>query len=88
MAKGNSKGRASSGGPRKSHGPKRKLFASYKPMVKSFADLGLLDKFNNYESFVQACNARGMRNPTREEFKSFFILPRDKQVEYFKKLHK
>lgn len=87
MAKGKGKG-GSSGGPRKSHGPKRKLFKEFKPMIKAFADAGLLTKYNNYESFCLACNARGKRNPTRREFTEFTYLTREQQKEYFKSISK
>ena len=61
MAKGKGK-KVSSGGPHKKHGPKRHLFRDYKPMIKAFADAGLLSKYDNYESWVLACQARGKRN--------------------------
>ena len=88
MAKGKGKKSAASGGPHKKHGPKRKLFKEFKPMIKAFADAGLLTKYNNYESFCLACNARGKRNPTREEFNEFRLLPLEKQKEFFKSLAK
>ena len=87
MAKGKG-GSKSSGGPHKKHGPKRKLFKEFKPMIKAFADAGLLDKYHNYESFCLACNARGKRNPTKQEFKEFTLLPYEKQKEYFTSLGK
>lgn len=87
MAKGKGKG-GSSGGPHKKHGPKRHLFKEFKPMIKAFADAGLLDKYHNYESFCLACNARGKRNPTRQEFNEFRLLAADKQKEYFKAIAK
>lgn len=87
MAKGKGKG-GSSGGPHKKHGQKRHLFKEFKPMIKAFADAGLLDKYHNYESFCLACNARGKRNPTKFEFNEFRLLPEDKQKEYFTKLGK
>ena len=88
MAKGKGKGKVSSGGPHKKHGPKRKLFAEFKPMIKAMADAGLLTKYNNYESFCLACNARGKRNPTRQEFSEFRMLPFEEQKAYFKSLAK
>ena len=87
MAKGKGKG-GSSGGPRKSHGPKRKLFKEFKPMIKTIAAAGLLDKYHNYESFCLACNARGKRNPSKQEFQEFTHLPHDKQKEYFTNISK
>ena len=87
MAKGKGKG-SSSGGPRKSHGPKRHLFKEYKPMIKAFADAGLLDKYHNYESFVLACNAKGKRNATKQEFNSFVCLSMEDKKKYFKSITK
>lgn len=87
MAKGKGGSKASAG-PHKKHGPKRKLFKEYKPMIKAFADAGLLTKYNNYESFCLACNARGKRNPTRREFTEFTYLTKEKQKEYFATLSK
>lgn len=85
MAKGKG-GSKSSGGPHKSHGPKRHLFKEFKPMVHLFAKAGLLSKYNNYESFCLACSARGKRNPTRKDFSEFVGLSREKQKEYFASL--
>lgn len=78
----------SGGGPHKNHGPKRKLFAEFKPMIKSIADAGLLDKYHNYESFVLACTARGKRNTTKRDFAEFVGLTRAQQKEYLAKLSK
>lgn len=87
MAKGKG-GSKSSGGPHKKHGPKRKLFKEFKPMIKAFADAGLLTKYNNFESFCLACNARGKRNPTKQDFQEFRLLTPEKQKEYFTNLSK
>ena len=87
MAKGKGK-KVSSGGPHKKHGPKRHLFKEYKPMIHVIAKTGLLSKYYNYESFVLACNARGKRNASKEEFNTFASLPREQQKEYFKNLSK
>lgn len=87
MAKGKGK-KVSSGGPRKPHGPKKHLHKDYKPMIKAFADCGLLTKFNDYESWCIACNARGKRITTKEEFKDFSALSLEKKKEYFKSLRK
>jgi len=67
---------------RKNHGPKRHMFKDYKPMVKAFADAGLLTKYNDYESFALSCAARGVKTGVREMWSEFCILPRDKQDEY------
>ena len=85
MAKGKKKS-GSSGGLHKKHGPKRHLFKEYKPMIHIIAKTGLLNKYNNYESFVLACNARGKRNPSKQEFIQFTLLTRSQQKEYLKNL--
>ena len=87
MAKGKGK-KVSSGGPHKKHGPKRHLFKEYKPMIKAFADAGLLSKYHNYESFVLACNAKGKRNTSRQEFNSFVCLSMEDKKKYFQSLTK
>ncbi len=80
MAKGK---KTSSGGPRKSHGPKKHLFKWYKPMIKSMADTGILSKYYDFDSFCLACVARGKRNPTKSDFNEFFILPIEEKKNYF-----
>ena len=87
MAKGKGK-KVSSGGAHKKHGPKKHLFKEYKPMIKAMADAGLLTKYNNYDSFVIACQARGKRNPTTEDFKAFSVMTRLEQDQYLKNLSK
>ena len=88
MAKGKGKGGASAG-PRKSHGPKRKLFHCWSStMRKHFADAGLLKKNYSYQSFVLACNARGKRNPTKLEFNDFVVLSAEEKDNYFKNCSK
>ena len=93
MAKGKGKG-GSSGGPRKNHGPKRKMFHCWDSTTRwHFAgdygkSNGILNKYHNYESFVLACTARGKRNPSEEEFQEFLKLPKEKKKEYFAALSK
>lgn len=88
MAKGKGKGGASAG-PRKPHGPKRKLFHDWTSTMRMhLARAGLLSKYNNYESFALACGARGKRNPTKAEFNDFILLTREQKDEFFKGLHK
>ena len=87
MAKGKGKGGASSG-PHKKHGPKRHLFKEFKPMVKAYADAGLLSKYYNYESWSQACAAKGKRNATRSDFNSFVNLPMEEKKKYFESMMK
>ena len=67
---------------RKKHGPKRHMFKDYKPMVKAYADAGLLTKYNDYESFALSCAARGVKQGVREMWYEFRILPREEQDKY------
>ncbi len=60
---------------RKNHGPKRHLFKEFKPMVHIFAATGILSKYYNYESFVQACGARGVRTALPEMWMDYSVLP-------------
>ena len=85
MAKGKRKG-ISSGGPHKKHGPKRHLFREYKPMVHVIAQSGLLSKYDNYESWVLACQSRGKRNVDRAEFNRFVVLSMEEKKAFFKSL--
>lgn len=88
MAKGKGKGGASAG-PRKSHGPKRKLFHCWSStMRKHLADAGLLTKSYNFESFAMACNACGKRNVSRSDFSNYIGLPQEEKENYFKNLKK
>lgn len=60
---------------RKSHGPKRHLFADYGSMLTyEFSKAGVLTKYNNFESFKLACMARGCKNPTKTMWSVFSIL--------------
>lgn len=87
MAKGKAK-KVSSGGPHKKHGPKKHMFKEYKPMIRQFAQLGLLNKYNEYESWVLACTARGKRNTPYDEFIKFSTLSREEKDKYFDNLRK
>jgi len=88
MAKGNGKSTASAG-PKKKHGPKRKLFHCWSStMRKHFADAGLLSKYNNYESWVLAVQSRGRRDASRNDFNAFVILPIEEKKAYFKNIKK
>lgn len=80
--------KGSHSGPHKNHGPKRHLFKDFKPLVHVFGKMGLLTKYNNFESFVLACNARGKKNPTKADFDKFVLLDRKHQDEYLKSLSK
>jgi len=89
MAKGKGKSTASAGPRlRKNHGPKRHLHSWAGPMKWQFGKLGMLTKYNDYESFCLACAARGKRNVNKQDFNSFVVLPQDKKEEYFKNLSK
>ena len=72
MAK--SKKGVSHAGPHKKHGPKRHMFKEYKPMVHVFGQAGILDKYHSIESFILACQARGLKSGTPEEWKARFIF--------------
>ena len=86
MAKGKGKKMASSG-PKKMHGPKRKMFHGWSStMRKHFADAGLLTKHHNFESWQQACQAKGKRNATKAEFDEFVKLDKEAKDKYFEEL--
>lgn len=70
----------------KNHGPKRHLFKEFKPMTHVIAQAGLLNKYNNYESFTLSCGARGVKVGMEEMWEEFKILPHDKQNEYLKNI--
>lgn len=85
------KPKRSSGGSglRKNHGPKRHLFKEYKPMVHIIAKDGLLTKYYAFESWALACQARGIKNPRREDFNTFVVLKsRKEKDEWFASLKK
>ncbi len=80
--------RGNSGGPKKNHGPKKHLFKFYKPMVKAFADCGILSKYYDYDAWTMACTSRGKKDTTRGEFNRFFMLSKEEKDNYFKNIHK
>jgi hypothetical protein len=85
------KPKRSSGGSglRKNHGPKRHLFHELKPMVHVIAQSGLLSKYYAYESWALACQARGIKNPRKEDFNKFILLKTKKEKdEYYASLKK
>ena len=89
MAKGKSGRSGSSGGPHKKHGPKKKMFHCWSStMRKHFADAGLLSKYNNFESWQQACQAKGKRNATKAEFDEFIKLDKEAKDSYFDSVKK
>lgn len=82
--------RRSGGGPTKPHGPKRKLFHEWSRSMRiHLANAGLLDKYNNFESFRLACIARGLKNPTMAHYDQMrFLKTRQEQKEWFKNIKK
>ena len=89
MAKGKGGKRSVSSGPHKKHGPKKKMFNEYKPMVVKFAQAGLLNKYSCLESFILACQSRGLRHGTQEDWKFRFqtfrsLDDRKKQLEWLR----
>lgn len=50
---------------RKKHGPKRRMWHYYEKAVRvEFGKLGLLTKYNDYDSWKLALMARGVKTPT------------------------
>lgn len=81
--------RATHSGLHKSHGPKRHLFRELKPMVHVFGGTGILNKYNSQESFILACQARGKKNVTKEDWSNFTNLKSTKEKDaYFASLKK
>ena len=90
MAKGGKKpvAPAASKG-RKKHGPKKKMFHCWSStMRKHFADAGLLGKYYNFESWQQACQAKGKRNATYNDFLEFVKLDSEAKKAYFANIQK
>lgn len=88
MAKGKGK-KVSSGGPHKKHGPKKKMWHCWSSTMRMhFAKAGLLDKYHNFESWQQACQAKGKRNATEAEFKEFVKLSDEEKKAYFANITK
>jgi len=83
MAKGKGGKRVSSGGPHKSHGPKRHMHTWCGAMKKDFADAGLLSKYYDFESWQLAMAARGNRKATYAEFQAFSLLSMEDKKAYF-----
>jgi len=93
MAKGKGGKTSVSAGPklRKNHGPKRRLFHDYgnKIIRIELAKAGLLSKYNDYESWMLACQARGKRKDIdKAEFDKFVVLSLKEKKEYFKNIKK
>jgi len=74
---------------RKKHGPKKKMFHCWSSTIrKALADAGLLSKYYNYEAWQQACQAKGKRNTTYNDFNEFVKLSREEKEKYFENLGK
>ena len=88
MAKGKGNKKGASSGPRRVHGPKRHLHKDYKPkaLVMEFGKLGLLNKYQDFESWQLACAAKGKKNVSKAEFDKFSGLSITDKKEYFKSL--
>lgn len=71
MAK--SKKGVSHAGPKKSHGPKKKMFHCWsKTMRLHLSKAGVLDRYNNKDSFILSCQARGLKHGSVEEWDDRF----------------
>ena len=83
MAKGKKK--VSSGGPHKKHGQKKKMWHCWDSTTRiHLANVGLLTKYYNRESWEQALNSRGVRNISEEMWKEFISLSKEEQKVWFK----
>jgi len=88
MAKGKGK-KVASAGPKKKHGPKTHRFHCWSSTIrKALADAGLLSKYYNYEAWQQACQAKGKRNTTYNDFNEFVKLSHEEKEKYFENLGK
>ena len=88
MAKGKGK-KVASGGPHKKHGPKKKMFHCWSSTMRwHFAKAGLLSKYNNFEAWQQACQAKGKRDATYANFCEFVKLDKEAKDKYFAELNK
>lgn len=77
---------------RKRHGPKRHLHAGLKPLIWAYAQCGgLLNKYNNYESFCISCADRGVKNNLRELWNNYLAAKAKggtkAQDEFLKTIH-
>ena len=87
MAKGKGGKRAASAGPKKMHGPKKKMFHCWSSTMRlQLAKDGLLKKEYNFESWQQACQAKGKRNATASEFNEYLKLDAENKKIYFNNL--
>lgn len=82
MAKGKGKG-ASTGGPRKSHGPKRHLHSWTGALKSDFARAGVLSKYHDFQSWQLACTSRGIREISYGDFQKFQAMAFEQQKQFF-----
>lgn len=62
-------------GPHKNHGPKKKMFHCWSQTMRlKIARAGLLNKYNNKDSFILSCQARGLRHGSAEEWDARFNM--------------
>ena len=86
MAKGKGK-KVASAGPKKKHGPKKKMFHCWSSTMRMhFAKAGLLNKYSNYEAWQQACQAKGKRTTTHNDFNEFVKLSQEEKEKFFENL--
>ncbi|MBP5470678.1 MAG: hypothetical protein J6Z11_15710, partial [Candidatus Riflebacteria bacterium] len=79
--------RVESAGPKKMHGPKKKMFHCWTSTMRlHLAKAGLLNKYNNFEAWQQACQAKGKRNTTKADFNEFVKLSQEEKVKFFENL--
>lgn len=84
---GKGKGRKiGGGGPHKNHGPKRHMFNWAGTSKQEFGAAGLLNKYNNFESWQLACTAKGKKSSTMDEFKEFVCLSMEAKRAFFKNI--
>ena len=88
---GKSKKGVSHSGPHKNHGPKRKLFHQYDSTSRlAFGRAGIFDKYHSIESFMYACQAKGLKHGSmtdwNERFRMFTqdLKTREEQKEWLK----
>ena len=86
MAKGKGKGRVAGGGQHKNHGPKRHMHSWCGALKSEYAKAGVLNKYNDFESWQLAMAARGNRKATEAEFYAFSNLSMEDKKAYFAKV--
>lgn len=82
------KGKSTSSGPHKEHGPKKHMHRWTGAMKWSLAKSGILKKEHDYESFQMACQARGKRSISETDFKLYRDMKQEDQKTYFSNIKK